>query len=155
MIGLYIVKYNFRHCLHWLLISWSHPNVLLCVNWVFPKCFHWFFAEFGDKNICHYSKKAQTCHTATSCARYQIATTVPARHMWETGSLKLTPNLCFIDSLNSVNACSYLGTTPISAASWAEKSERMKPAWNTFHKKHSQFVQNGTVMRAFLKRASC
>ena len=26
---------------------------------VFPKCFH---AEFSDKNICHYSKRAQTCH---------------------------------------------------------------------------------------------
>ena len=25
---------------------------------VFPKC----FTEFSDKNICHYSKRAQTCH---------------------------------------------------------------------------------------------
>ena len=45
------------------------------------------FAEFTDKNICLYSKKAQTCHPATLCVRDQDATTAPARHMWETGSL--------------------------------------------------------------------
>ena len=39
------------------------------------------FAEFSDKNICHYNKRAQTCHPATSCVRDQDAITVPARHM--------------------------------------------------------------------------
>ena len=39
------------------------------------------FAEFSDKNICHYSKKARTCQSATSCVRDQDATTAPARHM--------------------------------------------------------------------------
>ena len=45
------------------------------------------FAEFSEKNICHYSKRVQTCHPATSCVRDQNATTVPARHMWEARSL--------------------------------------------------------------------
>ena len=44
------------------------------------------FTEFSDKNG-HYSKRVRTCHSATSCVRVQDATTVPARHMWETGSL--------------------------------------------------------------------
>ena len=39
------------------------------------------FVEFSDKNICHYSKRTQTCHTTTSCVSDQAATTVPARHM--------------------------------------------------------------------------
>ena len=39
------------------------------------------FAEFSDKNICHYSKRAQTCHPATSCVRDQDATTAPARQL--------------------------------------------------------------------------
>ena len=30
-------------------------------NWVFPKCFP-EFAELGDKNICHHSKRAWTYH---------------------------------------------------------------------------------------------
>ena len=54
-------------------------------NWVFPK-----FSEFSDKNICHYSKRVWTCHPATFCVRDQDATTVPPRHMWEPGSLKLS-----------------------------------------------------------------
>ena len=45
------------------------------------------FADFSDKNICHYSKKAWTCHPATSCVRDQDATPVSAWHMWDTGSL--------------------------------------------------------------------
>ena len=49
------------------------------------------FAEFRDKSICHYSKRAQTHCPAASCVRAQHATTVPARHMWETGSLKSSP----------------------------------------------------------------
>ena len=38
------------------------------------------FAEFSDKNIYHYSKRAQTCHPATSCVRDHDVITVPARH---------------------------------------------------------------------------
>ena len=101
------------------------------------------FAEFGDKNVCHYSKRAQTCHTATSCVRDHSATTVPVRHMWEAGSLNYAQFMLqwFAEFSEFLF---HLGKTPISASSWAEKSERMKPAWNTFHKKHFQFVQNGT-----------
>ena len=29
------------------------------------------FSQFSDKNICHYSKRAQTCHSATSYVRDQ------------------------------------------------------------------------------------
>ena len=47
------------------------------------------FSEFSDKTICYYSKRTRTCHPATSCLRDQHATTVPARHMWETGSINL------------------------------------------------------------------
>ena len=39
------------------------------------------FAGFSDKNICHYSKRARTCHPVTSCVRGQDATTVHARYM--------------------------------------------------------------------------
>ena len=39
------------------------------------------FTEFSDKNICHYSKRAQTCHLATSYARDQDAITALARHV--------------------------------------------------------------------------
>ena len=42
------------------------------------------------KNICYYSKRARTCHPAISCVRDQDASTAPARHMWETGSLNWT-----------------------------------------------------------------
>ena len=45
------------------------------------------FSKFSDKNICHYSKRARTCQPTTSCVRDQDATTAPARHMLETGSL--------------------------------------------------------------------
>ena len=45
-------------------------------NGVHPKCFT-EFAEFSDN--CHYSKRARTCHTVTSCVRDQDATTV--QHM--------------------------------------------------------------------------
>ena len=38
-------------------------------NEVFPKC----FTEFSHKNICHYSRRTQTGHPATSCARDQNA----------------------------------------------------------------------------------
>ena len=79
--------------------------IFIMINsWVFPKCFP-KFAEFSDKNIFHYSKRARTCHTATCYVIDQNPTTVPVRHMWETGSLKC---LCFSDlsdPLNSLNSC--------------------------------------------------
>ena len=43
---------------------------------VFPKCFT-KFAEFSDKNICHYSKRARTFHPVTPFIRDQDATTIP------------------------------------------------------------------------------
>ena len=49
------------------------------------------FAEFSDKNVCYYSKRAWTCHPATSCVRDQDATTAPARHRWEAASLNWAP----------------------------------------------------------------
>ena len=50
-----------------------------CYNGVFPKC-RTEFAEFSDKNICHYSKRARTYRIATSCVRDQDATKAPATH---------------------------------------------------------------------------
>ena len=49
---------------------------------VFPK----WITEFS-KNISHYSKGTQTCHSATSCVKDKDDTKTLARHMWETGSL--------------------------------------------------------------------
>ena len=42
------------------------------------------FSEFSDKNVCHYSKRAWTCHLLckTSGCSHR-----PARHRWETESL--------------------------------------------------------------------
>ena len=45
------------------------------------------FDECSDKNSNHYIKRARTCHSAAPCVRDQDATTVPARHVLETGSL--------------------------------------------------------------------
>ena len=45
------------------MIWWKH-------SWVFAKCVT-EYAEFGDKNICHYSKSLEP---ATSCVRDQDAT---------------------------------------------------------------------------------
>ena len=69
---------------YWYLlqISNSYANILEFFLNVFTE-----FSKFSDKNICHYSKRAQTCQLATSCVRDQDATTAPARHRWETGSL--------------------------------------------------------------------
>ena len=49
---------------------------------------HWsfslmFFTEFSDKKLL----SLKGLEPATSCGRDQYATTVPARHMWEAGSL--------------------------------------------------------------------
>ena len=47
---------------------------------VFTEC-----AAFSDKNICLYSKRAQTCLSVTSWVKDQDATTVPAGHMSQVG----------------------------------------------------------------------
>ena len=44
-------------------------------------------SEFSNKNIRHYSKRASTYHLASSCVRDHDATSSPARHVWEIGSL--------------------------------------------------------------------
>ena len=36
-------------------------HIWMSCNGVFPECFT-EFAEFSEKNICHYSKRARTCH---------------------------------------------------------------------------------------------
>ena len=76
---------------------WDNRNTKIGMSWSmwssYPPTFEFFingfseFAEFSYKNICHNSKRANTCHPATSCVRDQDPTTVLARHMWETGSL--------------------------------------------------------------------
>ena len=75
-------------------LPWVKSNTVLAATLAFLlHCINTFefslnvFTEFSDKKICHHSKRTWTCHPATSCVRDQDATTVPARHMWETGSL--------------------------------------------------------------------
>ena len=81
------------------------------------------FSEFSDKNICHYSKRAQTCHPATSCVRDRDATTASARHMWETGSLNQAQFMLqwlsdSLNLLNSVKVLLHLGKTPMNGVPW-------------------------------------
>ena len=81
------------------------------------------FSEFSDKNICHYSKRARTCHPATSCVRDQDATTASARHMWETGSLNQAQFMLqwlsdSLNLLNSVKVLLHLGKTPMNGVPW-------------------------------------
>ena len=81
---------------------------------VFPKCFHWIQWQ----QICHYSKRARTYHSATFCARDQDANTAPARHMWETRSLNQAQFMLqwlsvSLNSLNSVKVLLHLGKTPL------------------------------------------
>ena len=65
-------------------------------NGIFDFSHYWSFEFF--LNVFHWIQRIQwqkiydirrtrTSHTATSCVRDQDATTAPARHMWETGSL--------------------------------------------------------------------
>ena len=70
-------------------------------------------------NICHYSKRVRTCPPATSCAREQDATTAPARHMWETGSLNwaqfiLQWFISFPEFAEFSEFLFHLGKTPLS-----------------------------------------
>ena len=85
------------------------------------------FAEFSDKNICHYSKRAQTCHPVTSCVRDQDATTVPARHMWETVSLNWAQFMLqwFIRFPEFSEFLFHLGKTPISLLHLSQR----RPIW--------------------------
>ena len=53
-------------------------HVQTCLTWISLEFFlniFTVFAEFSDKNICHYSKRTQTC-----CVRDQDATIAPTRH---------------------------------------------------------------------------
>ena len=54
---------------------------------VFPKCFT-EFSKFSDKNICHYSKRAQTCHFL--CKRPGCYHSTSKRQVADT-IFKLTP----------------------------------------------------------------
>ena len=65
---------------------WIHIDLVTLILEFFLNVFT-EFSEFRDKNIWHYSKRSRTCHPAISCVRDQDVTTVPARHMWGTGSL--------------------------------------------------------------------
>ena len=93
-------------------------KVYKVANGVFPKCFYWI-QRIQWQKICQCSKRAQTCHSATSCVRVQDATTVPARHMWETGSLNQAQFIMLqwlsisLNSLNSVKVPLHLGKTPL------------------------------------------
>ena len=53
----------------------------------FPKCFT-EFTEFSDKNICHYSKRARTCHVL--CKRPTCHHSSSKTHVKD-GIFKLTP----------------------------------------------------------------
>ena len=86
-----------------------------------PKCAMEFFLNVSHWirwTKIHDIKRTQTCHPATSCVRDQHATTAPARHMWQIGSLNWTHS-CFSDlsvslsSLNSVKVLLHLDKTPI------------------------------------------
>ena len=67
------------------------------------------FVEFSDKNICHYRKRTQTCHPATSCIREKDATTVPGGHR----IFKLSPIHASVIYKNSMKVLLHLGKTPL------------------------------------------
>ena len=93
-----------------IISSWCKPAVMEFFLNVFTE-----FSKFSDKK---FTITVKGLVPATSCIRDQDATTVPARHMWETGSLNwaqfmhqwlsVSPN-----SLNSVKVLRYLGKTPM------------------------------------------
>ena len=59
--------------------SWKLLNQIIGV---FPKCFHWIQLIQWQKYL-----SLKGLEPATSCVQDQDTTAVPARHMWETGSL--------------------------------------------------------------------
>ena len=78
----------------------------------FPKCFT-EFSEFSEtpNDICHYSKRAPTCHTAASWDTRML----PQRHV-EAASLNWVKFMLqwFSNSLNSVKVLLYFGKIPMS-----------------------------------------
>ena len=66
-----------------LILKWLH--YFQWEQWSFPKCFS--LNSLSSVTKMYDIKRTRTCHPATSCVRNQHATTVPARHMWEIGSL--------------------------------------------------------------------
>ena len=63
------------------------------------------------KNICHYSKRARTCHLL--CKRPECYHSASKTHMWETGSL--SDSLNSLNSLNLMKVLHHLGKTPMSS----------------------------------------
>ena len=88
-------------------------------NWGFLIYFHWIRWIQRQKNICHYNKRAWTCHSVTSCVRDQDATTTLTRHMWETGFLNWAQFMLqlffgFHEFADFSKFLFHLGKTPIS-----------------------------------------
>ena len=77
----------------------------------FTKCFHWIQRIQWQKYV-----SLKGLELATSCVRNQYATTAPARHMWEKGSLNWAQFMLqwFIRLLNSMKVPLHLGKTPLS-----------------------------------------
>ena len=76
------------------------------------------FAKFSYKNICHYSKRAQTCYPATSCVRVQDDTQCQ-QDTCETGSLNWTQFMLqwfitFPEFAKFSEFLFHLGKTPLS-----------------------------------------
>ena len=90
---------------------------------IFPKFFTEY--EFSDKKkifVCHYSKRAQIM--PPSWVRDHYATAKPARPMWETGSLNLSPidasgnvirftEVQVLNLPNLIKVLLHLGKTPV------------------------------------------
>ena len=76
------------------------------------------FAEFSGKNICHYSKRARTCHPAASCVSDQDATTVSAERIFKLTQVMLQ---WFIRFTEFSEFLFYLGKTPLSRFSWSRQ----------------------------------
>ena len=97
------------------------------------------FTEFSDKNICHYSKRARTCHPATSCARNQDTTT---RHIWETGSLNWAQLMLqwFIRFPEFAEFLSHLEKTPIWILHLKDKTRATFNASTTPSETHVSFL---------------
>ena len=98
---------------------WARTRELY-YNGVFPKCFHWIQRIQWQKKF-HRSNRIRT--PATFCVWDQHATTVPAQHMWETGTLNWTQFMLqwlsvSLNSLNSVKVTLHLGKTPLCDISW-------------------------------------
>ena len=81
----------------------------------FLNVFHWIQRIQWQKKL--FTVKG--LEPATSCVRDQDATTAPARHMWETGSLNWVQFMLqwlsvSLNSLNSVKVLLHLGKTQVT-----------------------------------------